>query len=112
MPSGLFPSARPPAPTRPTYREPHPVRGLAVAAGCGATLLWFGLFALLGRDVTGYARWTALAAGLAWLAALGLTRRGDRGVAVGVACVTSLGVGLAVTVVAVRWLTSGDWPVW
>jgi hypothetical protein len=108
-PSGLFPSG---PPQRPTYREPHPIAGSAVASGAGAAALWLLLFGLLGADLRGYAWWTALAGGLAWLVALALSRLGDRGVAAGIAMVTAVGWGIAATAVAVRWATGGDWPLW
>ncbi|WP_372492374.1 hypothetical protein [Micromonospora cabrerizensis] len=108
-PSGLFP-AGPPA--RPTYREPHPITGGGVAAGGGAAAGWFLLFGLLGTDVASYAWWTVAAGLLAWLTALVLVRHGDRGVATGVAIVTAGGWSIAAAVLAVRWATSGDWPLW
>ncbi|MFI0795280.1 hypothetical protein ACH4OY_21755 [Micromonospora rubida] len=108
-PSGLFPSG---LPTRPTWREPHPVTGAGVASGGALAAAWLALFGLLGRDVPGYAWWTVLAGGLAWLAALALVRLGDRGVATGVAIVTAGGWSVAAAVVAVRWATVGDWPLW
>ncbi|MFG1799346.1 hypothetical protein ACGFI4_04110 [Micromonospora carbonacea] len=108
-PSGLFPSG---PPSRPTWREPHPVTGSAVASGAAVTAAWLVLFALLGRDVPGYAWWTVVAGGLAWAAALALARHGDRGVATGVAIVTAGGWSVAAAVVAVTWATTGDWPLW
>ncbi|MCO1596861.1 hypothetical protein M8C17_17040 [Micromonospora sp. RHAY321] len=108
-PSGLFPAG---PPTRPTYREPHPVTGGGVAAGGGAATVWLLLFGLLGTDVSSYAWWTVLAGLLAWLTALVLVRFGDRGVATGVAIVTAGGWSIAAAVVAVRWATGGDWPLW
>ncbi|WP_229400780.1 hypothetical protein [Micromonospora okii] len=108
-PSGLFPSG---PPSRPTWREPHPVTGAGVAAGGAAAAAWLVLFGLLGRDVPTYAWWTVLAGGVAWLAALALVRFGDRGVATGVAIVTGGGWSIAAAVVAVRWATGGDWPLW
>jgi len=107
-PSGLFPSRL----NRPTYREPHPVRGGPVAAALGAAAAWLLLFGLLGRDLRSYAWWTIAAGAIAWLVALVLARVGDRGAAVGVAIATSLGWGFAATAVAVRWATTGDWPLW
>ena len=59
-PSGLFPSAR----TRPTYREPHAVRGGAVAAGAGAGAVWLLAFGVVDSTVRGYAYWTLLAGGI------------------------------------------------
>lgn len=108
VPSGLFPS-RPP---RPTYREPHPVHGAAVAAGGGATILWLLLLGLLGTDLAGYVWWTLIAGLLAWAVALVLARVGDRGVAVGVAAVTAAGWSIAVLVLAARWAATGHWPLW
>ncbi|MFI7603512.1 hypothetical protein ACIBTV_00110 [Micromonospora sp. NPDC049366] len=108
-PSGLFPAG---PPTRPTYREPHPVTGGGVTAGAGVAALWLLLFGLLGRDVATYAWWTLIAGLLAWAVALLLVRHGDRGVATGVAIVVAGGWSIAAAVVAVRWATSGDWPLW
>jgi hypothetical protein len=107
-PSGLFPTG----PTRPTYREPHPARGPAVAAGVGAAAVWLLLFGLLARTLPGYAWLTALAGGIAWLVALLLARYGDRGVAAGVAVSTALGWAIAATAISVRWATTADWPLW
>ncbi|RKN42809.1 hypothetical protein [Micromonospora endolithica] len=108
-PSGLFPSGRP---TRPSYREPHPVTGAGVALGGTGATAWLLLFGLLGTDVPEYAWWTVLAGGLAWLVAVLLVQLGDRGVATGIAIVTAGGWSIAAAVVAVRWATSGDWPLW
>ncbi|WP_441338547.1 hypothetical protein [Micromonospora sp. NBS 11-29] len=108
-PSGLFPSG---GPLRPSYREPHPVGGAGVALGAVATFAWLLLFGLVGRDVPGYAWWTVLAGGVAWAVAAVLVRLGDRGVATGVAIVTSGGWSIAAAVVAVRWAQTGDWPLW
>ena len=108
-PSGLFPAG---PPSRPTYREPHPVTGAGVAAGGGSAFVWLLLFGLLGTDVAGYAWWTLVAVVVAWLVAAVLVRHGDRGVGVGIAIVTAGGWSIAAAVVAVRWATSGDWPLW
>jgi hypothetical protein len=107
-PSGLFPSG----PPRPTFREPLPVRGGAVAAGLGAAALWMLVFGLLAGGLRGYAWWTVFAGMLAWLVSLGLARFGDRGVAVGVAITTALAMGVAAIAVAVRWANTGGWPMW
>ncbi|MEV4631517.1 hypothetical protein AB0J90_35130 [Micromonospora sp. NPDC049523] len=107
-PSGLFPSG---LPSRPIYREPHPVRGATLASGAGLTAAWFLLFGLLGDDLREYAWWTLLAGAAAWLATLLLIRFGDRGAAVGVAMVTALGWSIAAVAVAVRWSYAG-WPLW
>jgi hypothetical protein len=116
-PSGLFPSSAPTPyppgpPPRPTYREPHPVRGAAFAAGAGATALWLLFFGLLASGLRGYAWWTAIAGGLAWLVALALSRFGDRGVATGIAMVTAVGWSIAAVAVAVRWAATSNWPLW
>jgi hypothetical protein len=108
QPSGLFPSG----PPRPTFREPCPVRGAAVAAGLGAGALWMLVFGLLAGGLRAYAWWTVLAAAVAWLVSLGLARYGDRGVAVGVAISTGLAISVAAVAVATRWADSGDWPMW
>ncbi|MEH1102146.1 hypothetical protein [Micromonospora sp. CPCC 205561] len=108
-PSGLFPSG---PPSRPVYREPHPVTGAGVAAGAAAATAWLFLFGLLGRDLPAYAWWTVLAGVLAWLAALLLVRAGDRGAAAGIAIVTAGGWSIAAAVVVTRWAASGDWPLW
>jgi hypothetical protein len=107
-PSGLFPSG----PPRPTFREPLPVRGGAVAAGFGAAVLWMLVFGLLAGGLRAYAWWTVFAGVLAWLVSLGLARFGDRGVAVGMAISTGLTMGIAAVAVAVRWANTGDWPMW
>lgn len=107
-PSGLFPS-RPP---RPTYREPHRVRGAALSAGLGAGAAWLLFIGLLGRDLRGYVWWTFLAGATAWAATWMLTRQGDRGVAAGVAISTGVAWSVAAAAVAVRWGMTGDWPLW
>ncbi|MFF0172315.1 hypothetical protein ACWD6L_14205 [Micromonospora profundi] len=108
-PSGLFPAG---PPTRPTYREPHPVTGGGVAAGGGMAAAWLLLFGLLGTDLATYVWWTVFAGLLAWATALVLVRYGDRGVGTGVAIVTAGGWSIAAAVVAVRWAGTGDWPLW
>lgn len=102
----------PAAPRRPGYREPHPVRPEAVAAGCVATAAWMAVFGLLGRDLGGYLWWTLLAGLLAWFAAVVLVRMGDRGVAVGISIMTAIGWSIASVAAAIRWVTTGDWPMW
>ena len=106
-PSGLFPSG----PPRPTYREPHPVRGSAVAIGAGAGALWMLLFGLVASTARGYAWWTVTAGIAAWLAALVLARFGDRGVAVGVAASAGLGAAIAGSVVFAQFV-GGHWVLW
>jgi len=107
-PSGLFPSTR----TRPTYREPHAVRGGAVAAGAGAGAVWLLAFGVVDSTVNGYVYWTLLAGAIGWLVALVLAKVGDRGVAVGISVATALGWSIAAVVVGVTWVTRGDWPLW
>ena len=105
--SGLFPGH-----SRPTYREPHPVTAGPLLAGLGSGALWVVLFGALGRDLASYAWWTLLAAVTAWLVALVLSLIGDRGVAVGVALASGLGLSIAMGFVGARWITSYDWPLW
>jgi hypothetical protein len=107
-PSGLFPGQ----PLRPVYREPHPVHSGAVMAGIGATVVWFALFGSIGRDLISYAWWTVAAAVSAWLVSTALALFGDRGVAVGVAVTSSVGLSIAAAVVTHRWITTDDWPLW
>lgn len=107
------PAGMPPAlPARPVYREPHRVSTGPVFAGLGATLVWFALFGALGRDLLSYAWWTIAAAISAWAVATMLALLGDRGVAVGVAVASALGLSTATGVVAARWITTSDWPLW
>jgi len=106
-PSGLFPSG----PPRPTYREPHPARGGMIALGAGAGALWMLLFGLVASTGRGYAWWTISAGIAAWLGAFVLARYGDRGVAVGVAASTALGVAIAGAVVFADFI-GGHWLLW
>lgn len=108
-PSGLFPSG---PPARPTYREPHPVLGGAVAAGFAAAGAWLLLFGLLGRSLVAYVWWTAIAGLIAWAVAVALMVAGNRGVAAGVAMATAVGWGIAAAATAMRWAATGDWPLW
>ncbi|MGH3731654.1 MAG: hypothetical protein ACRDTU_23345, partial [Micromonosporaceae bacterium] len=93
-------------PPRPTYREPHPVRGAAVWAGVGATFVWFLFWILAFASIAWNARsyaWSTIIAGLAaWGVAAALGRYGDRGVAVGVAATSAVAVGIAGLIVGVR----------
>ena len=107
-PRGLLPGP----PPRPIYREPHPVSAGPLLAGAGAALVWFTLFGALGRDLISYAWWTIAAAISAWAVAAVLAVLGDRGTATGVALVGGLGLSIAAGVVAVRWITTSDWPLW
>jgi hypothetical protein len=107
-PSGLFPSGGPP---RPAYREPHQTRLSAVALGAVAGTLWMLFFGLLAVDARGYLRWSIAAGVLAWAAALGLARFGIRGVAVGVALSTGLGMAIAGVILTEHW-AGGHWLLW
>jgi hypothetical protein len=107
-PSGLFPSHRP---TRPSYREPHPVRFPAVLAGAGAATAWLLLVGMFAGSARGYAWLTLTAGALASLVAAGLGRYGDRGAAVGIALATAVGVSVSMGLVLSRWITAG-WPLW
>lgn len=106
-PSGLFPG-----PSRPVYREPHPIAAASVLGGLGATLLWFGLFGGLAHDLAEYAWWTLVAGVTAWAVAIVLTFLGDRGAAVGVAIASGVGLSIAVAFVGARWINTYDWPLW
>lgn|GEM_PF-3132830 len=106
-PSGLFPG-----PSRPTYREPYPINAGPLLAGLGTGAVWLVLFGALGRDLASYAWWTILAAVSAWAVALVLTVLGDRGVAIGVALASGLGLSIATAFVGARWITTADWPLW
>jgi hypothetical protein len=106
-PSGLFPTG----PIRPTYREPHPVRTAAIWAGAGVGVAWLALIGLLGQSTAQYVWLTVAGSVVAWVAALALSRFGDRGVAAGVAIATAVGLAVAMGVVVQRWITTG-WPLW
>jgi hypothetical protein len=107
-PSGLFPGL----PPRPVYREPHPIRSGPFFAGLAATVVWFILFGSLGHDLATYAWWTIVAGITAWAVAVVLGVLGDRGVATGVAVVSGLGLSIALALVAARWITTNNWPLW
>lgn len=98
-------------PSRPAYREPHPIRLLPVLAGIGATLVWFLFFGLLGGNARSYAWATIVAGALAFLAAAALNRYGDRGVALGVAVTSAFAVSIAGLLVGLRHF-GGDWILW
>jgi hypothetical protein len=99
-------------PPRPAYREPHRVAAAPLLAGLGAGLVWFALFGSIGRDLAGYAWWTITGAISAWAVAGLLALLGDRGVAAGVALASGVGLSIATAVVATRWITTSDWPLW
>ena len=106
-PAFVMPSAE-----RPTYREPYPVRSGAVWAGLGAGALWMLLFALQGTSSGRAHAWFTIAGGLlAWAVAMLLAKVGDRGVAVGVAIAS--GIGVAITgLVVVFTAFGGHWLLW
>jgi hypothetical protein len=108
MPVPVFPGL----PARPVYREPHPVGLAALLSGMGATAIWFALFGSIARDLFSYAWWTVAAAISAWIVALVLSLLGDRGVAVGVAVLSGIGLSVAMGFVAARWIGTADWPMW
>jgi hypothetical protein len=94
----------------PTLREPHPVRAGAVLCGALAGAAWLLTFALLSVTLRGYLSWTLLGGSLAWLAALMLSRKGDRGVAVGLAAATGVAWTVATLSVLAEWVRLGAWP--
>jgi hypothetical protein len=97
--------------SRPTYREPHPIRPGPVWAGIGGASVWFLFFALLATNARSYT-WSTIVAGVtAGLAAAVLNRYGDRGVALGIAVTSAFGVSIAGLLVGVRYL-GGDWILW
>ena len=53
-----------------------------------------------------------MAAVTSWIVALVLARFGDRGVAVGIALASGLGLSVAMAFVGARWITTYDWPLW
>lgn len=97
--------------TRPTLREPHPVRAGAVLCGAIASGIWLLAFGLLSVTLRGYLGWTLLAGLLAWSAAIVLARRGNRGVATGVAAATGVAWAVAFLSVVAEWIRQGVWPV-
>jgi hypothetical protein len=99
-------------PPRPVYREPHPIATGPVLAGLGAGALWFVLFGALAQSLAAYAWWTVAAAVSAWIVAVFLSVFGDRGVAVGVALASGVGLAVAAGFVAADWIATGNWPLW
>jgi len=87
------------------------VRAGAVLWGSLAGAAWLLAFALLSVTLRGFLSWTLLAGTLAWLAALMLSRRGDRGVAVGLAAATAVAWTVATLSVLAEWVRLGVWPV-
>jgi hypothetical protein len=97
--------------TRPTLREPHPVRATAVLCGALAGAGWLLAFALLSVTLGGYLLWTLSAGTVAWLVAYLLARRGDRGVAAGLAAAIGVAWSVAVLSFVAEWARWGTWPV-
>lgn len=87
------------------------MRAGGVLGGAAVAAAWLLLFGLLATSARAYIWLSILASAVAATVALVLGRFGDRGVAVGVAITTGLGLGIAVTVVIQRWATTG-WPLW
>jgi hypothetical protein len=79
--------------------------------GVLAGALWIALFGLMATSARSYAWWTIIASALAWPVMVVLLRFGDRGVAIGAAVSTGLGLAIAGLIVALRWL-GGDWLLW
>ena len=104
--TGFIPSGH-----RPTYREPYPAGGLAVALGVLGGTVWMALLGVLGGTARGYVWWTVAAGVLGGLASVALSRFGDRGVAVGVALACAIGVAIGFAVVTVEWM-NGHWLLW
>lgn len=107
----------PPAPParsgRPHWREPHPVRVGAVAAGSALTALWVLVWLLaFARTGTGFAWVTLTASTIATVVAAVLARYGDRGAAVGVAAVAGTAAGVTGLAVELYLLLTGDWILW
>ncbi len=109
LPAGGVPAFRAP---RPSWREAFPITAGPLLAGLGGGVLWLFLIGFLARDLRGYAWLTVLAGLTSWGVAIVLAKLGDRGAAVGVAISTAFGLSAAAIAVAVRWSTTGDWPMW
>src|SRR6185437_9119178 len=103
--------ALPRVPIRPTYREPLPVRSGRVWAGAGVGSLWMLLFGLQAGTVRTYAWITIFAAAIALGVAGLLARFGDRGVAVGVAIASGIGLSVA-GLFGMFQAFSGHWILW
>jgi hypothetical protein len=96
---------------RPRFREPHPIRLPAVAAGAGCAVVWYALFGLVWGGAAGYV-WLSILAGVsAGAVALLLALRGDRGVATGIALVSGVALAVAGVVLVGFWI-SGNWLLW
>jgi hypothetical protein len=82
-----------------------------VLAGAAMTAAWLLLVGLFATSPATYFWLTIFASAVAWGVAALLLRRGDRGVATGVAVTTSIGASVAVLLVVTRWMSVG-WPLW
>ncbi|HEU5128958.1 MAG TPA: hypothetical protein VFU12_13290 [Glycomyces sp.] len=116
-PAAPWPGPGPGAPAapsgRPHWREPHPVRVGAVAAGSALTALWVLLWLLaFARTGTGFAWVTLTASTIATVVAAVLARYGDRGAAVGVAAVAGTAAGVTGLAVELYLLLTGNWILW
>jgi hypothetical protein len=87
------------------------VRAGGVLCGAIAAGVWLLAFGMLSVTLRGYLGWTLLAGVLAWCAAIFLSARGDRGVAVGVAAATGVAWAVATLSVCAEWARMGAWPV-
>ena len=116
VPSGLFP-ARPHGlsgqalPSRPTFREPHPVRAGSVLVAASLGLAWQVLLTLSATSLRGAFWLNVFGVGVGWAVAGLLLRLGDRGAAAGVAIAGAVGGSFAAILVAARWFSVG-WPLW
>jgi hypothetical protein len=97
---------------RPTLRELYPVRPSGVLAGLAATALWLAGFGALAGNLGQYAWWMLGSGGMALLAAVALTRHGNRGIAAGVALALTIGWSATTLALAVTWVRTGTWPMW
>jgi hypothetical protein len=93
-------------------REPHPVRLVAVTAGLAGTVAWLAGFGALATNLGAYTGWVLAAGAVAWLGAIALSRRGDRGVAVGIAVALAIGWSSTALALAITWIRTGAWPLW
>jgi hypothetical protein len=80
-------------------------------AGASMAAAWLLVAGLLATSAGAYVWLTVVASIVAWVCAVVLVQRGDRGAAAGVALATGLGLAIAAIVVIQRWTTSG-WPLW
>lgn len=113
------PEAPLPRPLRPRWREPHPVRVGATAAGSALCALWllvwllaYGKGAGPSLSAAGFAWVTLAASTIGAVAAAALARYGDRGAAVGVAAVAGTAAGVTGLSCELYLLLTGDWILW